>query len=149
MAQDGDRRDPYAGFNFRMEIDGVEVAGFKEVSGLEMTTEVIEYAEGSDTNSRIHKIPGRTNFGNITFKRGIVEGVDLWEWCKTVRDYPREIERKSVTINLLNNSGESQKTYTLLEAWPIRYTVDGFDATSDDLAMEEVEFAYENLDIAD
>jgi len=149
MAQDGDRRDPYAGFNFRMEIDGVEVAGFKEVSGLEMTTEVIEYAEGDGQNSRIRKIPGRTNFGNITFKRGIVEGVDLWEWCKTVRDYPREIERKSVTINLLDNSGEPQKTYTLLEAWPIRYTVDGFDATSDDLAMEEIEFAYENLDIED
>lgn len=133
MAQDGDRRDPYAGFNFRMEIDGVEVAGFKEISGLEMTTEVIEYAEGDEDNAWVHKIPGRTNFSNITCKRGIVEGTDLWEWCETINDYPREIERKSVTINLLDNDGEPQKTYTLYETWPCRYSVDGFDATSANL----------------
>ena len=103
MAQDGERRDPYAGFNFRMEIDGVEVAGFKEISGLEMETTVIEYAEGDDENSWIKKIPGRTNFGEVTCKRGIVEGNELWEWCESVNDYPRELERKSVTINLVDN----------------------------------------------
>jgi hypothetical protein len=29
-----ERRDPFVGFNFRMEIDGVEVAGFKELAGI-------------------------------------------------------------------------------------------------------------------
>lgn len=149
MAQDGERRDPYAGFNFRMEIDGVEVAGFKEISGLEMTAEVIEYAEGDEDNAWTHKIPGRTSFSNVTFKRGIVEGTELWEWCETINDYPREIERKSITINLLDNEGEPQKTYTIYEAWPCRYSVDSFDATGNDLAMEEIEFAYENLEIED
>jgi phage tail-like protein len=149
MAQDGDRRDPYAGFNFRMEIDGVEVAGFKEISGLEMNTQVIEYAEGDEDNAWIHKIPGRTNFSNIVCKRGIVEGTDLWEWCDTINDYPREIERKSVTINLLDNEGEPQKTYTLFECWPCKYNVDSLDAMSDNLAIETIEFVYENMEIED
>ena len=109
MAQDGDRRDPYAGFNFRMEIDGIEVAGFKEISGGEMTTAVIEYADGDDQNYTVRKIPGRTNYSNITFKRGISEGVELWEWCETISDWERTIERKDVTIQLLDNTGESQK----------------------------------------
>jgi phage tail-like protein len=149
MAQDGDRRDPYAGFNFRMEIDGVEVAGFKEISGLEMSTEVVEYAEGDTDNSWIKKIPGRTNFSNVTFKRGIVEGIELWEWCNTINDYPREIERKSITINLLDNAGEPQKTYTIYEAWPCRYKSADLDAGADDLAMEEIEFVYENFEVED
>jgi len=149
MAQDGERRDPYAGFNFRMEIDGIEVAGFKEISGLEMDTQVIEYAEGDDANSWIKFIPGRTKFGELTCKRGIVEGNELWEWCETINDYPREIERKSVTINLLDNEGEPQKTYTLFETWPKKYSTGTLDATADDLAMEEITFVYENLEIED
>ena len=32
------RDDPYKGFNFLVEIDGVPVAGFSEVSGLECDT---------------------------------------------------------------------------------------------------------------
>jgi phage tail-like protein len=149
MAQDGERRDPYAGFNFRMEIDGVEVAGFKEIKGLGMTTEVINYAEGDEQNAALKKIPGRTQFTNAIFKRGIAEGVDLWEWCTSVNDYPREIERKSITINLLDNEGEPQKTYTLLEAWPCRYSIDDFNAGGHELAMEEIEFVYESLEIED
>ena len=149
MAQDGERKDPFAGFNFRMEIDGVEVAGFKEVKGSGMSTEVIQYAEGDEENAGIKKIPGRTHFTNAIFKRGIAEGVDLWEWCTSVNDYPRAIERKSITINLLDNDGESQKTYTLLEAWPCRYSIDDFNASNDELAMEEIEFVYESLEIED
>ena len=40
------RTDPYAGFNFRVEIDGVDVGAFTEVSGLDSETEVIEYRTG-------------------------------------------------------------------------------------------------------
>lgn len=149
MAQDGDRRDPYAGFNFRMEIDGVEVAGFKEITGIEMSTEVIDYSEGDDQNYTVRKIPGNTNYTNITFKRGIVEGTDLWEWCDTINDHAREIERKSVTINLLDNEGEPQKTYTLYEAWPCRYKTADLDATADELALEEIEFVYEDFEVED
>jgi len=149
MAQDGERRDPYAGFNFRMEIDGIEVAGFKEISGLEMETEVIEYAEGDDVNTKIKKIPGRTKFAEVTCKRGIVEGVELWEWCDSINDYPREIERKAITINLLDNEGEPQKTYTLFETWPKKYATGQLDAGGDELAMEEVVFVFENMEIED
>ena len=35
----GERDDPYAGFNFTVEIDGVTIAGFNEVSGLTSETD--------------------------------------------------------------------------------------------------------------
>jgi len=146
---DGERRDPYAGFNFRMEIDGVEVAGFKTISGLEMTTEVVEYFEGDNVNTTVRKIPGVTNYSNITCSRGIASGLELYEWCKQVNDHTREIERKDITINFLDDSGEPQKTYTLFEAWPCRYKISDFDATANELGAEEIEFVIEYFEVED
>ena len=77
MADEG-RRGPYVGYNFRMEIDGVEVAGFREISGLKMNTEVVEYfdhtmdicgfsfyrlrrKEGPSTNHKINSKDGVIN----------------------------------------------------------------------------------------
>ena len=44
----GDRNDPYAGFNFLVEIDGITRAAFSECSGLSTDTDPIEYREGSE-----------------------------------------------------------------------------------------------------
>ena len=42
----GERADPYRGFRFRMEIDGIAVAHFSEVSGIQAETETEPYEEG-------------------------------------------------------------------------------------------------------
>ena len=44
MPATGDRSDPYASFNFLVEIDGVTVAGFSECSGLstDLSKEMVE-----------------------------------------------------------------------------------------------------------
>jgi len=42
----GLRKDPYAGFNFLVEIDGLLVGGFTEVTGLQVETESHDYREG-------------------------------------------------------------------------------------------------------
>ena len=43
-----DRKDPFRGFNFRLEMSGVTEAGFRECSGLDASTDVAEYREGKD-----------------------------------------------------------------------------------------------------
>jgi len=146
---EGERRDPYAGFNFRMEIDGVEVAGFREISGLKMKTEVVEYFDGDNLNTTVKKIPGITNYANVVCKRGISAGIELYEWCKAVNDQSREVERKTITINFLDDTGEPQKTYTLYEAWPCGYAISDFDATRNHLGVEEIEFVIEHFEIED
>ena len=146
---DGERRDPYVGFNFRMEIDGVEVAGFKEITGLTMRTAIVEYYDGDDVNATVKKIPAITHYKNIVCKRGISEGIDLYEWCKSINDQSREVERKTISINLLDDSGEPRKTYTLYEAWPCTYSTSDLDGSKSELAMEEVEFVIEYFEIED
>lgn len=146
---DGERRDPFVGFNFRMEIDGVEVAGFREITGLRMRTEIVEYFDGDDVNTTVKKIPGITTYNNIVCKRGISAGIDLYEWCKEVNDQSRAVERKTITINFLDDAGEPQKTYTLYEAWPCAYSVSDFNAANNQLGMEEIEFVIELFEVED
>ncbi len=146
---DGERRDPYQGFNYRMEIDGVEVAGFTSITGLKMKTKVVEYFDGDDVNTTVKKIPGITSYQNITCKRGVSEGIDLYEWCKSINDQSREVERKTITINLLDDVGEPRKTYTLYEAWPCAYSTSDLDSSKSEVSMEEVEFVIEYFEVED
>ena len=68
------RHDPLAGSNFRVELDGIQVARFAECHGLSSETEVILYREGGDRQVRL--IPGLTKYSPITLKRG--RKVTLW-----------------------------------------------------------------------
>ena len=42
------RQDPFRTFNFRLEIDDIEVAAFSDVSGLTSTGEAVSYRTGVD-----------------------------------------------------------------------------------------------------
>jgi len=41
-------QDPYKGFRFRVEIQGIQQAGFMECSSIGSHIEVVEYREGGD-----------------------------------------------------------------------------------------------------
>ncbi len=77
-----ERKDPYAQFNFILEINGLDVAGFTEVSGINSESDIIEYREGSDA-STVRKLPALRKVGNITLKRGYTKDLALWEWRKS------------------------------------------------------------------
>ena len=51
------------------------VGGFTNVSGLNITTQAIQYREGG-YNTTVHQIPGMTTFSPITMQRGVLYGND-------------------------------------------------------------------------
>jgi phage tail-like protein len=71
--------DPYLNFQFRLELNNIQVAGFAECAGLQMETKVFEYNEGGRNDTTL-KFPQTTTYGNITLKRGITLSNDLIEW---------------------------------------------------------------------
>ena len=75
----GERRDPYRGFKFRVEITGITRFGFREVSGLDSANDPIDYREGEDKTSTISKLPGLKKFSPITLKRGITDDKEIWK----------------------------------------------------------------------
>lgn len=140
MGSDNRRQHDYIGqFNFRVEIDGVTTAAFKNVEGLDSETEVIEYQDGDDLFLR--KRPGRTKYSNIVLKRGYVSTDELWQWRKRVME--GKVDRKSGSIVLNNDNGDEVMRYNFFEAWPCKWKGFSLDGKGTDVAVEELEFVVE------
>jgi phage tail-like protein len=139
----GDRTDPYRSYNFLVEIDGITRAGFRECSGLDSTTSVIEYREGNDRQLSSRKLPGPVSFPNITLSRGITDDAQLWEWRLQVTQ--GTVSRRNGSIVLLDDAGEEKLRWNFREGWPASWSGPSFDATGSDVAIEELEIAHEGL----
>ena len=94
----GIRLDPYTAFSFFIEIEGLLVGGFSECLGLQVETEVEEYAEGG-LNEYSHHFRGRTKYPPLVLKHGMTLLDDLWTWHDEV--VAGKVARRNGTIYLL------------------------------------------------
>lgn len=138
----GERNDPYRNFRFRVEVEGIEQAGFSEVSGFDASFDVIEYREGNGVPTPT-KLPGLTKYGNISLKWGATDSLDLYEWVQSCID--GSIERKTVTIIAIDEEGGDVATWQVIEAWPVKYTAPSFNAMGSEVAIELLELAHEGM----
>ena len=137
--------DPFRGHNFLVEIDGITEAGFQECSGLDSSTDAVDYREGSDP-SHVRKLMGLNKFSAITLKRGVTDSQALWNWRQNVLDgKPDEETRKNVSIVLLNEARQEKWRWNLRRAWPSKYTGPTLNATSNDVAVEALEITHEEV----
>lgn len=135
-------RDAHLSLRFWVQLRGIEVAGFMECSGLVVETEVFEYAEGG-LNTYTHKLPVRTKYSNITLKRGLDEGQDLYRWyMKTVGG---QIERNSISIILYDSERKSKYRWDLQQAYPVKWTGPDLKADAGAVAVETIEIAHSGL----
>ncbi len=136
---------PIPKFHFRVEWGGTRI-GFTEVSGLDVETEVIEYREGSSPEYHKTKMPGMQKFGNITLKRGTFKNDNqYYEWWNTVQ--LNTIERRDITISLLNENHEPVVTWKIKNAFPIKVQSTDLKADGNEVAIESLEIAHEGLAI--
>ena len=137
--------NPYAQFNFLLEIERVTAAGFTEVSGINTESDVIEYREGSDPN-HVRKLPALVKYGNITLKRGYTQNRELWTWRKSTLD--GTTQRKSGAIILLNEAREPALRWEFFNAWINKYEGPALNATANEAAIETIEFVVEYWHLA-
>ena len=133
---------PHGKFNYKVEIDGLEAGGFSEVTGFDASIDVIEYREGDMTQTPL-KIPGLKKYGNITLKHGPVDSMVLYEWLTAGLE--GDVERKTLTITLLDIAGSPAASWQIINAWPVKYTAPDFNATSSEVAIESLEIAHEGM----
>jgi phage tail-like protein len=137
--------DPYASFNFLLEIDGIAKAGFSEVTGLNAESNVIEYREGGDATNTMRKLPGLEKYGNVTLKRGVSADPELFKWHKTVMD--GDIVRdEAMSIVLLNEKREESVRWNLRQAWPAKWVGPDLKAGANEIAIESLELAHEGVE---
>ena len=67
----------------------------------------------------------------------------LWDWINTVK--MNTIKRASVTVALLDESGSPVQSWKLTNAWPKKYTVEGFKADGNNVSMETIVLAHEGV----
>lgn len=132
----------YQTFNFAVEIEGLLVGGFSEVSGLESEVEVEEYREGG-VNGYVHKLPGRTTHTNLTLQHGLTSLSTLWNWYNDTSQ--GSIQRKNGTIMLLDPRQIPVMWWNFRNALPVRWTGPSFSAVSDEVGIEALELAHEGL----
>ena len=134
---------PLPKFHFQVEWGGANI-GFTEVSGLDVETEVIEYRDGASPEYVKTKMPGMQKFSNITLKRGTFSGDnEFYGWWNTVA--LNTIERRDVTISLLNESHEPVVVWKIKNAWPVKVQSTDLKADGNEVAIESIELAHEGL----
>jgi len=140
----GDRRDPYRGYNFLVEIDGIARAGFRECSGLDSTQDPIEYREGNE-GLTARKLPGLNKYSNISLKWGITDDAELWDWRQQVMDGNIAGARRNGSIVLMDDTGEEKVRWNFREGWPTKWTGPSLNATGSDIGIETLDIVHEGL----
>lgn len=139
-------RQPYRSFNFHVEIGGLTVGGFSDVSGLQLETEVKEYREGGENGYMIKRAgPSRYN-GNLILKHGVAGDTTLWDWYLANRE--GKVTRLSVSVILLDTTMTEVMRYNFKGAYPVRWTGPEFNAQRSEVAIESLELAHHGMSIA-
>jgi phage tail-like protein len=141
MMPSGDRKDPFRGYNFKLEFEGLSQARFMEASGLEAHLE----GTGKEAQTADHpqKIPGSHKVGDVTLKRGILQDTNLWNWYDSVaQGQPR---RKNGSIVLIDENGEEKVRWSFVNGWVTKWTGPTFNADANDVAIETLQIAHEGL----
>jgi len=136
--------DPFAAFNFQLEIDGITRAGFSECTGLNAEANVIEYREG-DESLTTRKLHGLIKYGNVTLKWGVTQDPELFNWFKTVVD--GDIDRKqTMSVVLLDEQRAEAVRWNIINAWPSKYVIPDMKSDGNEIAFESVELCHEGVE---
>lgn len=136
--------DAYVGtHNFQVEITGIDTINteFVSVSGVVSETEEIEFMHGVDPYVR--KSAGRLSYEPVVLER-VYKGVDdFYRWRLEVEN--GNIERRDVTIRMLDASFTPVRAMMLEQAWPIKWEMPDMDATSSNAAIERISLSVERV----
>jgi phage tail-like protein len=134
--------DPYGGFRFRVEILGLQVGGFTEVTGLERETQIEDFREGG-LNDYTHKLVTLTKYQNLTLRRGLVDATELWQWHQDV--IGGKIERRQVNVVLVDSEGKDTWRWVFESAYPVKWSGAALNAATNAVFVESVEFVHNGV----
>ena len=136
------RSDPCRSFNFVVELDGVILGGFSEVSGLGANTDPIDYRHGPDAPAIASVASGLRMCGTLTLKRGVANLAALFEWRSS-----STTRRRPATIVLFDTSGASVARWRLASVCIHKLVRADLHATTNEVAIEALELGHEGLTI--
>lgn len=134
-------------FYFTVSVAGTIPAldtAFKEVSGIGSEIDIETYTEGGE-NRYQHKLPKTVKQQNLVLKRGVSTALSPWFiWCNATMagDLFLPIQTQIVNVSLMNHMKIPVRSWVFDRAYPVKWTVDGFDGMKNEIAIETIELAY-------
>lgn len=143
---------PIVGYAFKVQFEGLKDSPvdtmFQEVGGLSRSLAVVTLQEGGE-NRFTHRLPGPAQYQNLSLKRGLLTDSSLTEW---VHDGIERMVIRPLTVHvhLLRGDGppedqDALMSWQLTMAWPVKWSASGFNATSNGIAVESLELAFQTF----
>jgi len=134
---------PLTSYHFQVDWGGTKM-GFEEVKNLGFGIQIIEYRDGLSPEYSDIKMPGKAYYNNIILKRGVFKGDnEFYNWFNTRK--LNTIERRDLTICLLDEEHNPVVYWKVSNAFPIRVSWSPLNAKDAEPLIEEIEIACESI----
>jgi phage tail-like protein len=119
---------------------------FTEVSGIgsenAVTTHKVVNTDGKEVTLQI---PGRVEWGEITFKRGLTTNIEFWDWREIVVTGQVADARQDCTITMFDREYSPVVVWNMVNAWPSKISGPTISSDSNDFTIEELTIVHEGL----
>lgn len=138
---------PLPAFYFKVvfaSLGGNTDTSFQEVRGLTAEMETEEVVDGGE-NRYVLRLPKQCKQPQLELKRGITKSSSpLMTWCKKVLSsgLASPITPTLITVMLLNENGDPVCSWSIAGAYPVKWEIDEFSSTKNDVAIETITMSY-------
>ncbi|WP_439412922.1 phage tail protein [Enterobacter ludwigii] len=134
---------PIPTYRFIVTLGDVQVP-FTSASGLDINYDTIEYRDGT---GNWFKMPGQRQVPSITLSKGVFPGENaLYTWINSIQ--LNKVDKKDIIISLTNDTGtEVLMSWNVSNAFPTSLTSPSFDATSNEIAVQQVTLMADRISI--
>lgn len=138
---------PLPAFYFKVVVAGSPVdseTSFQEVRGIGAELDTEEVVEGGE-NRFVHRLPKAVKHPQLELKRGITAADSkLADWCRSIFEsgWSQPIKPALVTVYLLDENGNPARAWTFADAYPVKWEVDEFKSTKNEVAIESIVLSY-------
>jgi phage tail-like protein len=119
---------------------------FREVSGIGPEMETESVVEGGE-NRFVWQLPKAVKHPRLVLKRGVGPfDSRLVTWCRDVLEggLNQSVSTKLVRVGLLDENGQTLRVWSFENAYPVKWEVEPFQSTKNEVAMEKVELVYQS-----
>jgi phage tail-like protein len=132
---------------FVLEVDSVQIASFKSISGLKNEIETIEYKQSTaDGKMEIKYHPGAMKWEAITLERYYDGSNALYDWYHNLtKNFNPEKDKVTGSIYGIDKTGERTMQWDFEMAWPSAYDGPELKVDSNELVTEKVTIKHEGI----
>jgi phage tail-like protein len=154
--QEAERNDPFRNFNFRVLMDGTEVAACRKMSMLEVSVNTVKFRAGNNPSTVEEMLPGRVEYKPVVFESGLTNDDTFELWARQLMNHdaspgPRVAEpnfRREVEVHVYDIDNVTiVRKYFLHRAWPSKYTaMSDLVGDGNDTLIETLELTHQGFE---